>query len=153
MPPPLDRLAAGWVRAHGLAREAEREGRGDDALVEPFLPLLTARAPWRAQALDDARLFARCHLPIVLGLAVRVLPTSPSAPFEAWPRSLQPFAFELSGSVTMDGLERDTARMTIERVGFEDEEWRVIEVFDGRARARAELEARMLAELRARQRG
>ncbi len=152
MAPPLDRLAAAWVRAHALARRADLDARDDarddDALLAPFLPLLTAREPQRARLLDDVRLFARCHVPIVFGMQVRVLPTTPSAPFEGWPRSLQPFVFELSGSVTMDGLERDSARMTIERIGFEDDEWRVIELFDARGRARAEVEARMLAEMR-----
>lgn len=149
MAPPLDRLAAAWVRAHALARRAELEGHDEDEQLAAFALLLTEREPHHARLLDDVRLFIQTPLPIAFGMQVRVLPSTPSAPFEAWPRSLRPFAFELSGSVTMDGLERDSVRMTIERIGFEGEDWRVIEVFDAQQRARAELEARMLAEARA----
>jgi hypothetical protein len=149
MAPPLDRLAAAWVRAHALARQKELEGHDEDEQLAAFAPLLTAREPHRARLLDDVRLFVQAPLPIAFGMQVRVLPSTPSAPFETWPRCLHPFVYELSGSVTMDGLERDSVRMTIERIGFEGDDWRVIEVFDAQQRARAEREARMLAEARA----
>jgi hypothetical protein len=149
MAPPLDRLAAAWVRAHALARRADVEPHDDAELLAAFGPLITEHEPHRPRLLDDVRLFVQSALPIVFGMQVRVLPTSPSAPFESWPRCLHPFVFELSGSVTTDGHERDSVRMTIERIGFEGDDWRVIELFDAHQRTRAEREAKMLAEARA----
>ena len=145
----LTRLATAWVEAFFHARHAEHEQRAEADVLAPFLPLVTGREPHRAQALDEVRLFVASYLPTLLGCEVRVFDPPPKEAFGSWAETLHPLGFELSGALTMDGVERDGIRIAIARIGREDGVWRVIQVFDEASGARATLEAQLRAVVRA----
>jgi hypothetical protein len=147
--PALTRLATAWVEAFFRARHAEHEQRAEADVLAPFLLLLTGREPHRTQALDEVRLFVASHLPTLLGCEVRVSDPPALEAFGPWAETLHPLTFELSGALTMDGVERDGIRVSIARIGREDGVWRVIQVFDEASRARATLEAQLRAIARA----
>ncbi len=147
--PPLERLAAAWVRAHGAANEALRSGGSDEDALFDLRALVTVCEPMRSRALADLPLVARSPLPVGFGMEIHVHLGAESTPYEGWKHTLHPFVFQLRYSPSMDNQQRESFTVTIDRVGRDDEGWRVISVYDEKARAQAKMIAEMLEAQRA----
>jgi hypothetical protein len=145
---PLDRLAAAWVRAHAHAR-THTDAAGEEDVSELEL-LLTTRAPFRGRALEEVRIFARTEVPAGHAMEIRTKLSGAATPFEGWTRAVHPFVFELRWASSAENQQRSSVHLTIDRVAFEDGEWRVVSVYDEPSLSRARREAELHDKARGR---
>ena len=135
LPDDLRALAEAWLDFPGRDLDHRRRPPPPAALPAALAATVTAAAPYRARVLADAALWSRLGRPRTSAGAERILLPAPApAPFERWSISLSPLVLRVEWPRTIPGLEVDYYRFGIHRVVVEDGAWRVLELFDARAR-------------------
>ncbi len=103
-------------------------------LSPDFRSLVTSREPWRSQVLAEARWHFAFPRLTGIGMEVRLsAPLVPSA-FEDWALSISPVEAELTWSRDMSGQSSDRCTYEIQRIAWEDDAWKVVELWSPRAR-------------------
>lgn len=87
---------------------------------------LTRHEPYRTQALTDARLFLATPLLAGIGLEFELVSPLEPFPYAHWSETISPLQIRLTWMRTMAGDQIDWAYEGIERVAFEDGEWRIV---------------------------
>ncbi len=125
--PALQRLADRWIRARPIVGPLLFVPR--DVPAE-LLDVITQCQPHREQALADARIWLGMPTMTGIGLQVDVVEPIHIAPFDDWGESISPFPMKLRWSRTMDAGFTDESTAVIERIAYEDGQWRIISFFN-----------------------
>lgn len=130
----LKKLLSDW------ALRREREGFATKFLENPHLPALilmhiTKVEPFRAQAIADAQLHFALPMPFGFGQEIYFPAAVEVVPFREWQETIQNLSVWIEFCERMDGTNLCRYTIGIERIGREDDNWKIIEVFNEAQRA------------------
>jgi hypothetical protein len=140
----LSRFAWAWATArHGSLSDAKF---GQAPVPEVLRERITAREPFRTQALDDTRLWL--GMPVLTGIGLDVVAIEPLTleAGEHWPATIADLTIDVSWSHDMTGRQREEFQFVLRRIGWEEGAWRLIELWDDPARAEHIRQMRLLEE-------
>lgn len=120
-----------------LQNWAFRVGRKDSApafsenciLPDWVLEKITNRSSYRAQAIEDAKIYWSFPLPVGFGMKLRLPKNIEIVPFESWSETIYKFEAKMEYCERMDGLHFDLYPVNIERIAIENGEWRFVEIY------------------------
>jgi hypothetical protein len=95
-----------------------------------LLATITAVEPYRSQAIDDARWYLAMPKLAGIGLTYQIVDPVSIVRFEGWEASISPLQTLLRWSITMDSGFNDGAYEYLHRVAVEDDQWKIISIWD-----------------------
>lgn len=106
-------------------------------ISEALAATITRRQPYRDRAIEDAKLWCAGPKPLGFGMELIFHSCLEPEPFEEWELSIARLAFELVWFDSMDlqGTGRNRAPCVWQRVAFEENEWRLVTMWDERDRS------------------
>lgn len=122
------------------AFRSEREGVPTGLIENPKLPdwvleKITSVEPFRAQVIEDATLYWAMPMPFGFGMELFVPENIEISPFQNWQETIRNFTAKMEYCEDMSGRECYRYEVKLERIGRENDEWRIIEIFDQTERA------------------
>lgn len=125
----LKKLLSDW------ALRTEREAFPTAFSENPHLPAsilsrITSVEPFRARAIEDAGLHFALPMPFGFGMEIFFPETVKLVPFQNWNRTIQNLNVQVEYCERMDGTNCYRFNVGLERVGREDDDWKIIEVFN-----------------------
>jgi hypothetical protein len=131
----LKKLISDWAFREG------REASATSFLPHPHLPAslldrITAREPFRARAIDDAKILWAMPFAPGFGMELFFPETISIEPFRNWSETVRDLTAQMEYSERMDADDRSGYEVRLERVGREAGEWRIIEIFSHSERTR-----------------
>jgi hypothetical protein len=129
----LKRLVSDW------AFRRDREVFATAFLENPRVPAviearITKVEPFRARAIEDARLHYALPMPFGFGMEIFFPANVKLVPFQNWRKTIHDLTVQVEYCERMDGTDCYRYNVKIRRIGLEDEDWKIIEVFDAAER-------------------
>jgi hypothetical protein len=144
----LKRLVSDW------AFRRDREVFATAFLENPRVPAviqaqITNVEPFRALAIEDARLHYALPMPFGFGMEIYFPDSVTLFPFQNWKKTIHNLTVQVEYCERMDGTDCYRYGVKIQRIGREDGDWKIIEVFDETERAEIRKAFLYLKNLRA----
>jgi hypothetical protein len=132
----LEELAMLWIvhLPSGSVVNANFENMESTEIPLPLISTITNKEPYRSQVLADVKIYLRCPAPNGLGRYIEIKRPLDVIPFDEWAQTISPLKFRVHWSVTMSGDNWDYANSEIERVVFEENQWKIASLWNERAR-------------------
>lgn len=129
----LKKLLSDW------AFRSEREGFPTAFSENPHLPAsilsrITSVEPFRAQAIEDATIHFALPMPFGFGMEIFFPETVELVPFQGWRKTIQNVSVQIEYCEHMDGTNCYRFNVNLERIGRENDDWKIIEVFSAEQR-------------------
>lgn len=103
-------------------------------IPEHLLDTITRHEPYRSRVLADGRLWL--GIPLLAGIGLEYELVEPVVePFGQWSESISGLKIRLTWARDMTGQEIDYRFETIHRVAYEDNQWRLLSLWDDATRA------------------
>ena len=130
----LKKLLSDWAFRQG--REASATSFLEDPrLPETFLDQITAFEPFRARAIEDAKILWAMPFAVGFGMELFFPERIEIVAFQNWDETVQSLTAQMEYSDRMDGADCSSYDVRLERVGREAGAWRIIEIFSQTERA------------------
>lgn len=104
------------------------------ALPEWLLSKITSVEKFRSQTIDDAKLYWEISLPFGFGMQLFFPDNIEIESFLNWRETIQNYKAEMEYCERMDGMTCDRYDVKIKRLGYENGEWKIIEIFNPKER-------------------
>lgn len=125
----LKNLISDWAFRRG--REASATAFLENPrLPETLLTNITAAEPFRSRAVADAKIVWSMPFAIGFGMELFFPETISVESFQSWRETVRNFTAQMEYCDRMDGTDCTRYDVRLERIGREDGEWRIIEIFD-----------------------
>jgi hypothetical protein len=99
-------------------------------IPDTLLATITNVEPYRSQAIVDARAYLALPKMVGIGLIYEIVDPVSIAPFDRWDTSISPLTIKLRWSQTMYSGFTDYSQEQLHRVAVEDDQWKIISVWD-----------------------
>ena len=120
-------LIAAWLDARPIGLSGSRAPR---EVPDALLATITSREPYRSQVIADVRQYLALPRMVGIGLIYEIVEPIASAPFELWDSSISPLTIRLLWSRTMNSGFDEIAYEHVHRVALEDQQWKIVSLWD-----------------------
>src|SRR5262245_48319125 len=124
-------LSALWLDARPMVFAGSYEPRD---VPDALLATITATEPYRSQAIDDARYYLAMPKLAGIGLTYQIVEPISIVRFEGWESSVSPLQILLLWSQAMESGFNDAAYEYLQRVAVEDDQWKIVSIWDDASR-------------------
>jgi hypothetical protein len=137
-------LIAAWMDARPIGLSGPQTPRD---VPDALLATITSVEPYRSETIADARQYLALPRMIGIGLIYEIVEPVATAPFDLWDISISPLTIRLLWSRTMDSGFNELAYEHIHRVALEDQQWKIVSLWDDALRKQSQLFLEQLRRL------
>lgn len=103
-------------------------------IPQSLMHTITNKEPYRSQVVADARMFLSIPLLFGIGAYIEISKPVDSIPFHDWQQTISPLKAILHWSRTMSGDNSEYHDIEMNRVAFEDDQWKIVRIWDDKGR-------------------